>query len=400
MNALGPESEYIDGWVAYKHGDYKTAFELWTKAARRGVAEAQFSLGGMYDRGEGVPQDYNQALSWFREAADQGNADAQFNLGLMYGKGSGVPRDDTQSLFWFRKAANQGDSNAQFVLGLIYETAKGLAQDYDQAVLWYKKAAVKGNSKAQINLGFLYHSGRGVTQDNVEALKWFMLAPACESDEGTRDKAIKSLDLVAKELTSEQAAEAQRRAVDDPMFDPCPAYIISRLTEWRKEREIILHKLSQTYSAKSKDTERGLKPETYDDIAKDEIVKSFRETVTFHGLHSKYEATMWRLSRFLDENVLVENSKLPKVAWWQKLKNLFEIEESFHKQTREAFAANNFENYEIYSGLAKEALQQICDSVEKADAVGKPATEKEDRPHLPKVSWWQKVKSLFSLSSG
>jgi len=330
MNAFGSKSEYIDGWAAYKSGDYKTAFEMWSKGAEQGLAKAQFSLGGMYERGEGVAQDYNQALSWYRKAADQGNADAQFNLGLMYGKGIGVPQDDTQSLFWFRKAANQGDS------------------------------------KAQINLGFLYLNGRGVPQDNVEALKWFMLAPACETDEEIRDRAIKSLDLVSNELSSEQAAEAQRRVVDDPMFDPSPAYIISRVTEWRKETAVVFDGMFQKYAARSKDSERDLKSEKYDDATKAEIVKSFRETCTFYGLHSKYEETMWRLSRFLNDNVLVENSNLPKVAWWQKLKKLFEIEESFYKQAREAFASNNLDDCEIFSGLAKEVLEQIRNSVEKA----------------------------------
>ena len=45
-------------------------------------------------KGEGVPKDYKQAVYWFRKAADQGNAGAQYNLGAMYAKGEGVPKDD------------------------------------------------------------------------------------------------------------------------------------------------------------------------------------------------------------------------------------------------------------------------------------------------------------------
>src|SRR5438445_9767441 len=99
MNAFASEGEYIDGLTAYKGGDYRTAFEMWTKAAGQGNADAQFGLGAMYDNGQGVAQDYQQALSWYRKAADQGNAEAQVNLGLMYGKGRGAPRDYAQSLF-------------------------------------------------------------------------------------------------------------------------------------------------------------------------------------------------------------------------------------------------------------------------------------------------------------
>ena len=47
----------------------------------------------MYRNGEGVPQDYAQAVKWYRKAAEQGYANAQFNLGLMYTKVEGVPQD-------------------------------------------------------------------------------------------------------------------------------------------------------------------------------------------------------------------------------------------------------------------------------------------------------------------
>ncbi len=36
---------------------------------------------------------YAEAVRWYGRAAEQGNTSAQFNLGLMYGKGQGVPQD-------------------------------------------------------------------------------------------------------------------------------------------------------------------------------------------------------------------------------------------------------------------------------------------------------------------
>ena len=42
------------------------------------------------------------------QIAKQGNAQAQFNLGKMYAKGQGVRQDDAQAVQWFRKAAEQG----------------------------------------------------------------------------------------------------------------------------------------------------------------------------------------------------------------------------------------------------------------------------------------------------
>ena len=69
------------------------AFNALKNAADQGDAGAQFNLGVMYAKGQGVAQDYAQAVSWYRKAADQGNAGAQFNLGFMYAKGQGVAQD-------------------------------------------------------------------------------------------------------------------------------------------------------------------------------------------------------------------------------------------------------------------------------------------------------------------
>jgi hypothetical protein len=50
-------------------------------------AVAQFNLGMMYDRGNGVPQDFQEEMKWLRLAALQGDAAAQTNLGSLYANG-------------------------------------------------------------------------------------------------------------------------------------------------------------------------------------------------------------------------------------------------------------------------------------------------------------------------
>ena len=82
------------------------------KAAAQGQADAQYNLGGMYAKGEGVPQDHAQAMDWYRKAAEQGYAAAQFNLGVMYDNASGVPQDFVQAHKWFSLAAAQGEADA------------------------------------------------------------------------------------------------------------------------------------------------------------------------------------------------------------------------------------------------------------------------------------------------
>jgi uncharacterized protein len=96
---------FEDGVAAYKRGDYATALRLWRPLADQGDATAQYNLGVMYGKGQGVPQDDAEAVKWYRKAADQGLAAAQYTLGVMYGKGQGVPQAYVQAYKWFTLAA-------------------------------------------------------------------------------------------------------------------------------------------------------------------------------------------------------------------------------------------------------------------------------------------------------
>ncbi len=135
---------------------------------------AQFSLGVMYENGEGVPQDYKEAVKWYRKAAEQGYAKAQYHLG--------------------------------FILLMKNSANEGVEQDGVEAVKWYRKAAEQGNAKAQNFLGEIYFSGDGVPRDDIEAHKWFNLAAADGLDKS------EDLDRVAFKMSPEQIAEAQKRA--------------------------------------------------------------------------------------------------------------------------------------------------------------------------------------------
>jgi len=58
--------------------------------AQQGDAHAQYQLGHLYTRGEGVPLDYSLAADYLDKAARRGHADAQFLLGALYQQGKGV----------------------------------------------------------------------------------------------------------------------------------------------------------------------------------------------------------------------------------------------------------------------------------------------------------------------
>jgi TPR repeat protein len=72
---------------------------------------------------------------------------------------------------------------------------------------WYRRAAEQGVAAAQHNLAELYANGEGVPKNDAEAYFWWNLAAA----QG-HEKAKTNRDIIEKDMTREQIAEAQRRS--------------------------------------------------------------------------------------------------------------------------------------------------------------------------------------------
>ncbi|MBI1842722.1 MAG: SEL1-like repeat protein [Verrucomicrobia bacterium] len=187
--------------------DEAEAVKWYRKAADQGLANAQFNLGVMRANGRGATQDEAEAVKWYRKAADQDHASGQFNLGMMYANGQGVTKNEAEAVKWYRKAADQGLADAQSNLGFMYQKGQGVAKDEAEAVKWYRKAADQGLPNAQFNLGGMYTDGRGVPKDELQAYMWFLLAGAAG-----REDARAQISRIEQTLTPSQRAEGQRLA--------------------------------------------------------------------------------------------------------------------------------------------------------------------------------------------
>lgn len=166
-------SMYDEGRSPGVGQDHQLARFWYGKAAGHGNAKAQFNLGILYYSGKGMDRDLAQAKHWWEKAAGQGDANAQFNLALMYARGDGVPKDNAVSMALYKKAAEQGQVMAQYNLALMYYEVQ---QDYKQSFYWYEKAAEQGHAMAQNSLGSLYSLGQGVPQDPKQAIYWWSRA--------------------------------------------------------------------------------------------------------------------------------------------------------------------------------------------------------------------------------
>ncbi|MBW8308678.1 MAG: F-box/SEL1-like repeat protein [Candidatus Paracaedibacteraceae bacterium] len=142
--------------------DYSKAFELLKNLANENYNGAHYTLGYMYENGEGVEPDIRMAQELYHKAAEQGDRIAQWLLGAKYeGNEWGEP-DYSLAVYWYQQAAEQGEMAAQYPLAKMYEEGKGVEQNYSLAVHWYQQAAKQGDKRAQYALAKMYKEGKGV----------------------------------------------------------------------------------------------------------------------------------------------------------------------------------------------------------------------------------------------
>lgn len=153
-------------------------FEKRRVKAMKGDVAAQFNVGLMYARGEGVTQNYKEAAKWLRNPAEQGYELAQLTLGEIYDSGKGVDQDYKEAASWYHMAAEQGNEMAQHRLGEMYAEGKGVRYSPRDAEKWLRKAAEGGNAKLQFELGERYAAGQGIPPNAKEAERWFRAAAA------------------------------------------------------------------------------------------------------------------------------------------------------------------------------------------------------------------------------
>ena len=144
--ALDPNLD--DALAIYRRGGYTEALTQLTAIAARHEPEADYWIGAIYEKGEGVPRSLATAARWYSQAADQGFAAAQFRLGLLYDAGKGVAADRATALRLYQAAARQGHLVAMRAVGMAYELGNGVEASPATAFSWYRRAADHGDPEA------------------------------------------------------------------------------------------------------------------------------------------------------------------------------------------------------------------------------------------------------------
>ena len=180
--ALGSTEAFWVTGLIFHHGvgidhDLAEAERWYRRAAERGHADAQFSLGQLFLlQTRKRSRDPANAAAWYRKAAQHGHADAEFGLGLLHALGDGVRKDTDEAGRWMERAASRGSAHLAFILGGLYASGELLPKDMRSALRWYRKAADQGHQVAQNNLGWHYTNGVGVASDPAVAVGWYRRA--------------------------------------------------------------------------------------------------------------------------------------------------------------------------------------------------------------------------------
>ncbi len=166
-----------DAHKLYNEQKYEEAFVAYEKLAYEGNADAQTSLGYMYQTGQAVPRNEAKAIEWYEKAITQEQPYALFNMALMYANSSELIEQDIEKAHeLFLRAAVAGVDLAQYEVALMFEQGAGCTQNYSEAAFWYEEAAKRGHMEAFNNLGVLYKEGRGVHQNFQRAFVCFSRA--------------------------------------------------------------------------------------------------------------------------------------------------------------------------------------------------------------------------------
>ena len=167
------------GIVAYCRGNDGLAFRYFQSAADKGLAQAQYYVGLIYEEGNCFNREaksheslLKQAAYWYKSAADKGVPEAQNNLGQLLEQGKGVSKNLWMAATMYRLSAIQGFLPGLNNLARVSEHGRGVKKNEQIAAECYRRIAKKGEAEAQFKFASFLLEGKGVEKNEHRALKW------------------------------------------------------------------------------------------------------------------------------------------------------------------------------------------------------------------------------------
>jgi len=190
-------------------------------AAEKGEPAAQWRLGHMYAKGEGVPRSDVRAFRYFGKIAnnhaedgiDSPNARIVASAIVAVGRYylDGIPDSEIKAdpgrarRMFFYAASYFQDPDAQYLLGRLFLEGNGGSRDALQAARWLKLAANKDQHAAQALLGEMLVKGELVPRQVPRGLMYLILARDASPEEPTINAAYQQALAQASETDRSSA---------------------------------------------------------------------------------------------------------------------------------------------------------------------------------------------------
>jgi TPR repeat protein len=187
-----PMEAFQSATQALKGGETAKAVSSLQYAAENGHPVAQWQLGRMYAKGDGVGKDDLRAFEYFSRIANShaddspGTLHARIAANAFVALGhyyrDGIPNtpmrpNPGRAHEMFSYAASYfGDPDAQYYLARLYLDGVGTPRDVRQAARWFKLAAQKGQYQAQAMFGAILFKGDHTPRQPAKGLMWLALA--------------------------------------------------------------------------------------------------------------------------------------------------------------------------------------------------------------------------------
>jgi uncharacterized protein len=186
------------------------AFQLYARAGRTGLAEAEYRVGRCYLDGVGIPPNRAEGIRWLERAAHHGHVEAQSQLAVIHlhgAAGEPDPRDASRSF----DISDIGDS------------------DYAKALRQARMAAEAGSGEAQAVLAFILSAGPQDIRNLDEADRWYERSAAAGCPQGMLGHALTLIRKGGGEAVQRQVAVQLGKAADAGL--PAALYLLGVISE-------------------------------------------------------------------------------------------------------------------------------------------------------------------------
>ena len=151
-----PYGTMLNMGLVHVKKDFDRAQFIYARLHEHGVALGTFYLGVTHLKEDGEKYDPQKALKYFKQAAKKGVPQALYNVGWIYENVYSSPDNMQKAARLYQASLAKSVPVAQYRLGRMYADGRGVSKDLRKALDHYKKAEKMSPDKEHQSRGFIW----------------------------------------------------------------------------------------------------------------------------------------------------------------------------------------------------------------------------------------------------